>query len=58
MKDKDLLVVEVLESNGHLVFSLLVEDNLEAASVIVDFKEGAHGLLLFGGDTANNDDLN
>ena len=52
-----LLVVEVLEGNWHLVFSLLVEDHFERASVIVNLEQGAHGLLLLGSHTAHNDDL-
>ena len=52
-----LLVLEVLEGNGHLIFSLLVEDDLEAARVVVDFKQGAHGLLLLGSHAAHDNDL-
>ena len=53
----DLLVAEVFQGDRDLVFSLLVEDNFEAASVVVDFKERAHGLLLLVCDAAHNDDL-
>jgi len=53
----EALVVEILQGDRHLVFSLLVEDDFEAASVIVDFKEGTHGLLLLSGHTAHNNDL-
>lgn len=53
----EALVVEVLQGDRHLVFSLLVEDYFKAASVIVDFKEGTHGLLLLSGHTAHNNDL-
>lgn len=52
-----VLVIEILESNRHLILSLLVEDDLKRARVIVDFKESAHGLLLLGSDAANDDDL-
>ena len=52
-----LLVIEILEGHWNLIFSFLVEDNLEAARVVVDFKEGAHGLLLFVGHAAHYDDL-
>ena len=53
----DLLVAEVFQGDRNLIFSLLIEDNFEAASVVVDFKECAHGLLLLVCDAAHNDDL-
>ena len=52
-----LLVVKVLESNGDLIFSLLIEDDLEASGVIVNLKQGAHGLLGLRGHASNDDDL-
>ena len=52
-----LLIVKVLKCDGHLVFSLLVEDHFEDARVIVDLKQCAHGLLLLRGDSAHYNDL-
>lgn len=57
MAQCNLLVVKVLQCNRHFVFSFLVEDYFESASVIVDFEECAHGLLLLGSDATHDDDL-
>ena len=54
---RHLLIVKVLEGNWNLVFSLLIENYFEGASVIVDFKQSAHGLFLFGNYTTHNYDL-
>lgn len=57
MAQCNLLVVEVLQRNRHFVFSLLVEDYFESASVVVDFEQRAHGLLLLGSNATHDDDL-
>ena len=52
-----LLVVEVLESNGYFILSLLVEDDLEGAGVVINLQDGSHGLVLLGSHPTNDDDL-
>jgi len=52
-----LLVLEVLESKGDLVLSLLVEDDIEASRVVVDLEHCAHRLLFLSNDAANDNDL-
>ena len=54
----DLLVIKVLESDRDLVFSFLVEDDLESPCVIIDLKASAHGLFNLIGDSSYDDDLN
>ena len=52
-----LLVIKVLKSDRHFIFALLIEDNFEGACVIVNLKEGPHGLLLLCSHTSHNNDL-
>ena len=54
---QDLLVVKVLERDGHLVLAFLIEDYLESSSVVIDLEAGAHGLLNLVGDSPHNYDL-
>lgn len=53
----ETLIVEIFESHWNLVFSLLVEDNLEYTSVVRNLEECAHGLLLFADHAAHDNDL-
>lgn len=55
---KHLLVVEVFKSDRYFIFTLLIENDFEGASVIADFKESAHWLLLFVYNSAYDDNLN
>ena len=47
----------MFQSDGHLILALLIKDNLEAASVVIDFEKGTHRLLLLAGDTTHYNDL-
>ena len=57
MRLVNLLVVKVLEGDGHLILALLVEDYLKSTRVVVDLKQSAHGLLLLRGHTTHDNDL-
>lgn len=52
-----LFIIKVLEGNRYFIFTLLIEDNFEGTSVIANFKERTHWLLLFVDDSANDDNL-
>ena len=54
----NLLVVEIFESNRHLILTLLVEYDFESTSVIVDFETGSHGFVNLARDSTDNDNLN
>lgn len=52
-----LLVVEVLERNWGLIFTLLVKNDLQCASVVIDGKQGPHWFECPVDYTAHQDDL-
>ena len=54
---QELVVIEILQGGGYLVLPLLIEYHLERLSGIVDFKQGAHRLLLLPDDPAYDNDL-
>ena len=58
LKKVYLLIIEILQSHRDLVFSLLIEDDLEGACVIVNLEQCPHGLLLLGSHSAHDYDLN
>jgi hypothetical protein len=41
----ELIVLEVFQGHRDLVFSLMVEQYMESAGVIINFKLGSHGLF-------------
>ncbi len=53
----NLLVIKVFEGDGNLILSFLVENDLKSACVVVNLKQGAHGLFLLGRHASHNDDL-
>ena len=52
-----LLIVEILECNWHLILALLVEDDFERASVVVNLEASAHSFFYLVGNTSHDDDL-
>ncbi len=53
----NLLVIKVFEGDGNLILSFLVENDLKRARVVINLKQGAHGLFLLGRHTPHDDDL-
>ena len=53
----ELLVIEVTESLRKLVLVFVVEEDVESASIVVDFKLGTHGLLYATEESPTDDDV-
>lgn len=54
----NLLVLKVLKSSWDLILIFLIKDNLEGASIVIDFELNPHGLFGSVDDSAHNNDLN
>ena len=53
----ELLVIEVPESLRKLVLVFVVEEDVESAGIVVDFKLGTHGFLYATQDSSTDDDV-
>ena len=53
-----LLVVEVFESHWYFIFTFLVKNYFECASVVINFKQSPHWLLLLCNNATHNYNLN
>jgi len=53
----ELLVLEVLERSGNLVFALMIEQNVECACVIVDFELSSHWFFDTAQDASAENDI-
>ena len=53
----ELVVVEIPQSRGHLILSLVVEKDMECSRIVIDLKLGAHWLLDSSKEAAHKDDV-
>ena len=52
-----LLVMEVPERSGDLIFSFVIEEDVKCSSVVVDLKLGSHRLLYSSENSSAKDDI-
>ena len=53
----ELLVIEVAQGRGHLILALMVEQDVERTSIVIDLKLGAHWLLNTAQEATNQDNV-
>lgn len=53
----ELIVVEVAQRGRHLVFSLVVEKDMESTCIVINLKLSAHGFLYASQQSADQDDV-